>query len=60
MKKPKPVYYRNKVNVTSTEGIFVDAFSLWERKGQLMVLVDDDQYATLPYSAEFFNFVELH
>lgn len=51
------MHYRNKSILISYEGIEVDAESLWLRKGQLMVLVDDDQYVTTPFSEDKF-FIE--
>ena len=45
--------YRNSVDVISIEGIEVDAGSLWELKEGLLVLVDDDQYATHELTIEF-------
>lgn len=53
------MYYRNKINVVSYEGIEVEVESLWKRKGELMVLVDDDQYVTYPYSETKFYEVQL-
>lgn len=38
--------YRNVIDVTSIEGIEVDAGSLWKLENDLLVLEDDDQYAT--------------
>ena len=38
--------YRNKISIKSSQGTEVDAGSLWERKKNIMVLVDDDQYVT--------------
>jgi len=35
-------YYRNKVEIKG-----VDPDSLWELKGNLLVLVDEDQYITV-------------
>lgn len=52
-------HYRNKIDIISFEGIFVEAESLWIRKGQLMVLVDEDQYASFPYSETKFYPVTL-
>lgn len=52
-------HYRNKINLISYEGIEVEVESLWIRKGELMVLVDDDQYVTFPYSETKFYPVEL-
>lgn len=53
------MHYRNKINVISYEGIEVEVESLWIRKGELMVLVDDDQYITYPYSETKFYKVDL-
>lgn len=53
------MYYRNKINIVSYEGIEVEVESLWKRKGELMVLVDDDQYVTFPFSETKFYKVEL-
>lgn len=53
------MYYRNKIKLTSYEDIEVDAESLWEKKGELMVLVDDDQYVTSPFSETKFYKVEM-
>lgn len=48
--------YRNYNDLVSFEGIPVDAGSLWRKQGQLMVLVDDDQYATHAFDeAEFYE-----
>ncbi|MEC5156663.1 hypothetical protein [Chryseobacterium sp. MP_3.2] len=52
-------HYRNKIALISYEGIEVDEASLWLRKGELMVLVDDDQYVTYPFSESKFYEVEL-
>lgn len=54
------MYYRNKINIVSYEGIEVEVESLWKRKGELMVLVDDDQYVTYPYSEGKFYQVEIN
>ncbi|WP_165571965.1 hypothetical protein [Chryseobacterium vrystaatense] len=47
--------YRNIKEVLSYEGILVDAGSLWERKGDLMILVDEDQYVTTFYDKDLFE-----
>lgn len=52
-------YFRNKIDIISFEGIHVEAESLWVKKGQLMVLVDEDEYATFPYSETKFYPVTL-
>lgn len=46
MRHPKNLEYRNKVDLVSTEGISVDAGSLWVLKNEQLVLEDDDQFAT--------------
>lgn len=53
-------YFRNKIDIISFEGIHVEAESLWVKKGQLMVLVDDDQYVTFPFSESKFYRVEIN
>lgn len=53
------MHYRNKINLISYESIEVEVESLWIRKGELMILVDDDQYVTYPYSEGKFYQVEL-
>ena len=47
-------YYRNRIEIISFEGEIIDADSLWEKKGELMVLVDDDRYASAPYDEKKF------
>ncbi|WP_417237183.1 MULTISPECIES: hypothetical protein [Flavobacteriaceae] len=49
----KEIYYRNSIDVISKEGIEVEAQSLWQLKNQILVLVDDDQYATHDLTVEF-------
>lgn len=39
-----PQFYRNTKELSSNEGVLVDQGSLWQADGNLMVLVDDDQY----------------
>ena len=41
--------YRNRIKITSYEGEEIDAESLWTRKGDLMILVDEDRYITTYY-----------
>lgn len=49
-------FYRNYNDLISLQGVPVDAGSLWRKQGQLMVLVDDDQYITHAYEeAEFYE-----
>lgn len=51
---PKKRYFRNKIQLTSKEGIEVDRGSLWIQKDKKeLILVDDDQYATTELSTEF-------
>lgn len=52
-------YYRNKLDMISYENVHVDAESLWEKKGDLMVLVDDDQYVTFPFDENKFYLVTI-
>ena len=52
-------YYRNKISLISYESIEVDENSLWIKRGQLMVLADEDQYVTYPFSEEKFYKVNL-
>ena len=47
--------YRNKKDLISFEGIHVDAGSLWERNGELMTLVDEDQHVTTFFDKEVFD-----
>lgn len=48
--------YRNTVEIISLEqGITIEIGFLWKRDGELMILVDDDQYVTAPYDIEKFN-----
>ena len=47
--------YRNTVEIVSLENVHIEVGFLWERKGELMVLVDEDQYVTAPYDITKFN-----
>lgn len=51
----KKIFYRNKIDVISIQGIHVDAMSLWYRNGELMILEDEDVYVTLAYDITIFN-----
>lgn len=53
------MHYRNKINILSYEGIEVEVESLWIRKGELMVLIDEDQYVTTLYTEGKFYKVEI-
>lgn len=48
-------HYQNQVEVTSKEGIHIDAHSLWKWNDnlQILVLVDDDEYITHRFSQDF-------
>ena len=52
-------HYRNKIDITSFEGEMVDAESLWIKRGELMILVDDDRYASAHYDEKKFYKIEL-
>ncbi len=54
---PTAMYYRNTKEMVSFEGVTVDAHSLWKREGQLMVLVDDDQYVSAAYEEQKFYLI---
>ena len=45
--------YRNKIDLTSKQGVIVDAGSLWRLKDGIMVLVDEDQHITSDYNSYF-------
>lgn len=47
-------YYRNQLDLISYEGIHVEKESLWEKRGGLMVLVDEDQFASCPFEEDKF------
>lgn len=49
------MYYRNEIDLISHEGGEVDAGSLWLKKGELMILVDEDEYVTTAYDENIFN-----
>ncbi|MGL6037549.1 MAG: hypothetical protein ACRC0E_01475 [Soonwooa sp.] len=46
--------YRNKTDLTSHEGIFVEAGSLWQKRGELMILEDEDQFVSAPFDEKIF------
>lgn len=52
-------YYRNNIDLISIEGVFVDAESLWKLQDGILVLVDDDQFVTYPFSESKFYKVTL-
>ncbi|WP_153301316.1 MULTISPECIES: hypothetical protein [Elizabethkingia] len=49
------MYYRNKIDISSYEGIEVDAGALWLKKGELMILVDEDEHVTTAYDESVFD-----
>ena len=53
-------HYRNKIDITSLEGEHIDADSLWKKNGELMVLVDEDRYASAPFDEKKFYKVEIN
>lgn len=48
-------YYRNTTEIVSLEGVTIESGFLWERQGELMVLVDEDQHITSSYDIKKFN-----
>ncbi len=46
--------FRNTKIIISHEGVEVDAGSLWEKRGELMILVDEDQFVSSPYDERIF------
>lgn len=49
-------YYRNYNEIIDPFGVVVDAGSLWEKQGDIMVLVNDDEYVSVPYNeVEFYE-----
>jgi len=43
---PNMKHYRNREDLTSTEGEYVEAGSLWSLQDDQLILVDEDRYAT--------------
>lgn len=50
--------YRNKIDITSDQGVEIEAGSLWIRDEDQMILDDDDQHITADYNPEEFSPVE--
>jgi len=46
--------YRNNLPINT-----IDKDCLWKRQGNTMVLVDDDQFITYPFSSDDFYMVEM-
>jgi len=49
------MYYRNKTLMHTTQGGDIELGSLWKLKDNLLVLVDDDQYAESPLTDDFYK-----
>ena len=49
----KQVYYRNREDLVLGQE-FVDRHSLWELRGNVLVLVDSDRYVEQPLSGDFY------
>lgn len=47
--------YRNTWKVTTFQKVEIERNALWKKEGDLMILVDDDQYITTPYSKFIFE-----
>lgn len=48
-------YYRNAIEVTTKQGVEVEAHSLWHVEADgVLVLDDEDQYATHPLDDNFY------
>lgn len=50
--------YRAKVNIRADNGTVYYAQTLWARKENLMILVDDDEYITTDFKEDLFTVVE--
>lgn len=52
------MYYRNKTDIVTDQGVEVDAGSLWilDEKTFIVTLVDDDQYLTAKHTVEVFDY----
>ena len=46
-------HYRNTEDLTTAENEFVEAGSLWLLENEVLILVDDDRYATSPLNGTF-------
>ena len=49
-------FYRNNIDLQDENGIFVEAGSIFYRKDNKMILVDEDAYAEFKCNIEFFSF----
>lgn len=48
-------FYSNINDITSQEGVFIEAGSLFHLEEDTLVLVDDDVYASVPFNEELFE-----
>lgn len=46
-------FYRNTIDITSNEGVDIDAGSLWKLQDDELILIDDDQHVTSPLTEDF-------
>ena len=51
-------YYRNNLDIQTLFDL-IEADSLWVRKEDTMILVDDDRHAEFPYSPTMFREVTI-
>ncbi len=49
-------YYRNREDLTSSNGVFVEAGSLFELQHNQLILVDDDVYVAVAFDENSFEF----
>lgn len=51
------MFYRNKISVVSMQGVEIDETSLWklDKRSNVLVLVDNDQYQTHKLDLELFE-----
>lgn len=53
------MYYRNITDIIADQNVEIEAGSLWKLDEEtfILTLVDDDQYITVDYVAEAFQYV---
>lgn len=49
-------YYRNREDLTNSDGIYVEAGSLFELQNNQLILVDDDVYVAVAFDEDLFEF----
>jgi hypothetical protein len=54
MDTKKKVYFRNKAEIQH-----IDPGCLWEHKGKMLVLVDDDQYIAVNFQKHQHEFIKV-